>query len=875
VTVHRDERDGVDAVVEHLRRDLAEARKQLAATSEVLSALGGSASDLDAVLGTVVRSARSLCRADVAQIHLMEGELLKLARSSGLSQEGIDYMTSHPVGADRGSLIGRVSLYGRTQQITDVVADPDYGRIEFQRLAGLRTTLGVPMMLDDELVGVLVVWRTEVDPFGDRETEVLTTFATQAAIAIRQVHLHGALEARQQELSQKVDQLEALGEVGQAVSSSLDPDQVLAMIIMHAVQLSGTDGGSIFEFDDTDEAFVIRTAYGTSTELVDVLRRTYIGLNETLVGRAAKEGRPIQVPDLRNENLDAHLRQLHDAGWRSLVAVPMLHENRIVGALVVRRRRPGDFSEEICELMQTFASQSALAIHNARQFHELERKSDEVEIASRHKSEFLASMSHELRTPLNAVIGFSEVLLEQMFGDLNDRQGEYLRDILSSGRHLLELLNDILDLSKVEAGRMDIQRSTFPVHETLEYGLSMVRERAVRHEITLSLDVAPEVDLIEADELRIKQVMLNLLSNAVKFTPDGGEVVVRARVDGPELVVTVSDTGIGIAPDDRERIFDSFQQAGRGVQQQEGTGLGLTLSKRILELLGGRMWLETEVGVGSTFGFAIPLGTTAEPSAQSAEQAPIAGPLVVVIEDDRPSLELLTLYLEGAGVEVVGARDGPSGLETVRRRHPAAVVLDIRLPEMDGWEVLTALKADPVTAEIPVVVVSMLDERGMGFALGAAEYLVKPVSRELVLAALSRVGVLPEAGTLLVIDDDPLALELVTAVLEPRGWTVLSAGDGETGTAMARSHQPSVVLLDLLMPGMDGFAVAETLRSDSATMAIPIVVLTAKTLTRADRDRLRGRISYVAQKNEFDPAVLVSLVTRATGATVASGSETM
>jgi signal transduction histidine kinase/DNA-binding response OmpR family regulator len=875
VTVHRDERDGVDAVVEHLRRDLAEARKQLAATSEVLSALGGSASDLDAVLGTVVRSARSLCRADVAQIHLMEGELLKLARSSGLSQEGIDYMTSHPVGADRGSLIGRVSLYGRTQQITDVVADPDYGRIEFQRLAGLRTTLGVPMMLDDELVGVLVVWRTEVDPFGDRETEVLTTFATQAAIAIRQVHLHGALEARQQELSQKVDQLEALGEVGQAVSSSLDPDQVLAMIIMHAVQLSGTDGGSIFEFDDTDEAFVIRTAYGTSTELVDVLRRTYIGLNETLVGRAAKEGRPIQVPDLRNENLDAHLRQLHDAGWRSLVAVPMLHENRIVGALVVRRRRPGDFSEEICELMQTFASQSALAIHNARQFHELERKRDEVEIASRHKSEFLASMSHELRTPLNAVIGFSEVLLERMFGDLNDRQGEYLRDILSSGRHLLELLNDILDLSKVEAGRMDIQRSTFPVHETLEYGLSMVRERAVRHEITLSLDVAPEVDLIEADELRIKQVMLNLLSNAVKFTPDGGEVVVRARVDGPELVVTVSDTGIGIAPDDRERIFDSFQQAGRGVQQQEGTGLGLTLSKRILELLGGRMWLETEVGVGSTFGFAIPLGTTAEPSAQSAEQAPIAGPLVVVIEDDRPSLELLTLYLEGAGVEVVGARDGPSGLETVRRRHPAAVVLDIRLPEMDGWEVLTALKADPVTAEIPVVVVSMLDERGMGFALGAAEYLVKPVSRELVLAALSRVGVLPEAGTLLVIDDDPLALELVTAVLEPRGWTVLSAGDGETGTAMARSHQPSVVLLDLLMPGMDGFAVAETLRSDSATMAIPIVVLTAKTLTRADRDRLRGRISYVAQKNEFDPAVLVSLVTRATGATVASGSETM
>jgi signal transduction histidine kinase/DNA-binding response OmpR family regulator len=874
VTVHRNEREAGDASGEHLRLDLAEARKQLAATSEVLSALGRSASDLDAILGTVVQSARSLCRADVAQIHLMEGELIKLARSSGLSQEGIEYMTRNPVRRDRGSLIGRVGLYGRTQQITDVVADADYGRIEFQRMTGLRTTLGVPMMLDDELIGVLNVWRTEVDPFGDRETDVLITFATQAAIAIRQVNLRGALEARQQELSQKVDQLEALGEVGQAVSSSLDPDQVLSTIIMHAVQLSGTDGGSIFEFDDAEEAFVVRTAYGTSAELVDALRRTHIGLHETLVGRAAKEGRPIQVPDLHDEHLDAHLKHLHDAGWRSLVAVPMLHENRIVGALVVRRRRPGDFSEEICELMQTFASQSALAIHNARLFRELERKSAEVEVASRHKSEFLASMSHELRTPLNAVIGFSEVLLERMFGDLNDRQEEYLRDILSSGRHLLELLNDILDLSKVEAGRMDLQRSTFSVERTLEYGLSMVRERAVRHDITLSLEVAPEVGLIDADELRIKQVMLNLMSNAVKFTPDGGEVVVRARVDGPELVVTVSDTGIGVAPDDRERIFESFQQAGRSAQQ-EGTGLGLTLSRRILELLGGRMWLETELGVGSTFGFAIPLGTTSEPSAPSAEPVSIQGPLVVVIEDDRPSLELLTLYLEGAGVEVLGARDGPSGLEIVRRKEPAAVVLDIRLPDMDGWEVLTALKADPVTVEIPVVVVSMLDERGTGFALGAAEYLVKPVSREHVLAALARVGVLPEAGTLLVIDDDPLALELVTAVLEPRGWTVLSAGDGETGTAMARSHRPSVVLLDLLMPGMDGFAVAEALRSDTATRAIPIVVLTAKTLTRADKDRLRGRISYVAQKSEFDPAVLISLVTRATGATVTAGSEAL
>jgi signal transduction histidine kinase len=370
---------------------------------------------------------------------------------------------------------------------------------------------------------------------------------------------------------------------------------------MHAVQLSGTDGGSIFEFDEATEAFLVRTAYGTGEELVEALRRTHIGLHDTLVGRAAKKGRPHQVADLRQAPLDPHLQRLHDANWRSLVAVPMLREDRIIGALVVRRRTPGSFSQETCELLQTFASQSALAIINARLFRELERKSAELEVASRHKSEFLASMSHELRTPLNAVIGFSEVLLERMFGDLNDRQEEYLHDILSSGRHLLELLNDILDLSKVEAGRMELERSSFSVRQTLEYGLSLMRERALRKGVTLRLEVAPDVGFLVADELRFKQVVLNLLSNAVKFTPEGGEVVVRAATDGTELIVSVTDTGIGIPPEDRQRIFESFQQGGRTATQQEGTGLGLTLSRRIVALLGGRMWLDSQVGVGSTF----------------------------------------------------------------------------------------------------------------------------------------------------------------------------------------------------------------------------------------------------------------------------------
>ena len=855
--------------VERLRRELVAVREQQAATSQVLTALGRSATDLEAILGTVVEGARSLCRADVAQIHLADGAVYRLARSCGLSPEGVDFMSRNPVGNDRGSLIGRVGLTGRTQQISDVLDDPEYGRFELQRLAGLRTVLGVPMVLDDELVGVLLVWRNKVDPFGNRDADVLTTFAAQAAIAIRQIDLRRTLVGRSQELARNVEQLEALAGIGQAVSSTLDLDEVLATIVTHAVQLSGTDGGSMLEFDDTAQEFHVRAAIGTSDELLGRLRGTRIGLHDTLIGRAAKGGRPQQVADLREAGLDPHLRRLHEAGWRSVVAVPVLRKGRIVGALVVRRKTPGPFSVETCDLLETLAGQSALAIVNARLFRELERKSAELADASQHKSEFLASMSHELRTPLNAVIGFSEVLLERMFGEINERQEEYLRDIWNSGKHLLELLNDILDLSKVEAGHMQLEPSEFVLADALEYGLSLVRERAARHAIDLELLVDSNVATIVADELRIKQVVLNLLSNAVKFTPDGGRVSVRAGSHDDEVTVTVTDNGVGVERSDQARIFESFQQGGRAAPKTEGTGLGLTLSKRIVELHGGRIWVESEVGVGSTFGFTVPVHRASVPSEAMFEAPDIdrrSGPTVVVVEDDRNSMELLTVYLEGAGVAVVPARDGEEGLDLVRKLLPTGVVLDIRLPKLDGWDLLALLKADALTARIPVVVVSMVDERGKGFALGAAEYLVKPVSHDEVISALSRVTVLPDRQRLvLAVDDDPLAVDLVRAVLEPDGWTLIAAASGTDGVALARARQPAVVLLDLLMPGMDGFSVVDALRRDHLTRDVPVVVLTSKTMTREEKERLHGQISHIVAKSEFDPKDFVDLIRNVTG----------
>jgi signal transduction histidine kinase/CheY-like chemotaxis protein len=862
---------GMTAEIGRLGDELAEVREQLAATSEVLAVIGRSASDLEAVLETVLESARRLCGAVAGQVFLVDGDRYRFAYGSGLRPEYREIAANNPVVLDRGTLVGRVALDRRATQITDVLADPNYGLMDAQRVAGYRTIMGVPMLLEGEVVGVLSVFRTHVAPFSDRAVEVLTTFAAQAALAVRNVDLVTALESRTDELRRKVTQLEALGAVGHAESFSLNLNEVLNTIITQAVELSGADGGSIYRFDEDAKEFRIETVCGTSRETHEALRRTRIGLDDTFLGKAATLARPMELPDLGDAPLDPYLSILAEGGWRSLVAVPMIREGRIVGAMVVRRRTAGHVSAEIRDLLKTFAGQSALAMINAQLYGQLEQQSAELEVASQHKSEFLASMSHELRTPLNAIIGFSEVLLERMFGELNERQDDYLRDILSSGKHLLELLNDILDLSKIEAGQMDLNRSEFAVRESLEYCLSMVRERALKQRILLGLDVAPEVGLLNADRLRFRQVVLNLLSNAVKFTPEGGQVDVRAFIRDQDLVVLVADTGVGVPAEDRERIFDSFQQGTRLSGQAEGTGLGLTLTKRILELHGGRIWVDSEAGKGSTFGFALPVGSE-EPAMQpvpevgldsgvTTEPASGPGPTVVVVEDDRRSFDLLRVYLEAAGARVVGARDGQEGLDTVRRLSPAGVVLDILLPGIDGWDVLAQLKADPATAAIPVVVVSMLDERGHGFALGAAEYLVKPVGKEQLLAALYRAAAMPEKKhTVVAIDDDPLAIELVKASLEPEGWTVLGAATGQEGLALIREQQPSAVLLDLLMPGMDGFEVVEALRADPETKSLPVVILTSKSMTQQDKERLRGRITYVARKTEFNLSGLAGLL---------------
>ena len=732
---------GQAAAGANLGQALQDAQEQLVASREILLALGRERGGSEQILDTIIERAARLCRADAAQLYLLDGDLFRVSRMFGdIPDEYRRYLPDHPVQLSRATLMGRVALDRRTQQIEDVLADPDYGRQDLQRLAGYRVLLSAPMLLGDEVVGVLLMWRTRVAPFSERDMSVLDEFAAQGAIALRQFDLMQSLEARSTELATKVAQLEALRDLGDAVGSSLDPDAVLNSIVSNAVRLTNADGGSIMEFDERTDAFVVRAAYGSGQTLLNRLREITIRRDATLVGRAATEQRPLQVADLSEAPLDPHLDALYRDGWRSMLAIPMLRGDLIIGVVVIRRRTPGSFHEDMVELLRTFAAQSSVALVNARLFRELETKSAELEVASRHKSEFLASMSHELRTPLNAVIGFSEVLIDRMFGELNERQDEYVRDIWNSGRHLLELLNEILDLSKVEAGQMALDPSTFSVEQAIESAVSLVRERAARHGISISVGIGQDVDLLDADELRFKQVLLNLLSNAVKFTPDGGSVGVRAERPGDELVVTVSDTGVGVPPEDRERIFESFQQGGRGLTREEGTGLGLTLTRRIVELFDGRLWLESEVGVGSTFGFAIPVQRRAAEGAES-ETPGSAQPTVLLADDDRASLDLMSAYLEGSGLRLERATDGVEALRLARQLRPAALVLDIRMPRLDGWQVLDRLRVDRDTAGIPIVVASVVDDRARGLALGAVAYLQKPVSRDDLLTALADVGV--------------------------------------------------------------------------------------------------------------------------------------
>jgi signal transduction histidine kinase/CheY-like chemotaxis protein len=702
-------------------------------------------------------------------------------------------------------------------------------------------------------------YRIEIST-GD-ELEALADEFNRAAAQLQdaQRNLEQKVEERTAELTRSLAETRALGQVVQAVNSSLDLERVLLTIITHAVELSHAVQGTIYEMDEAGGVFEPRANFGVSDATVQVLREAKIRIGETIVGQCVAERVPVQTPDLTHETGPRIRALVEREGIRSIMAVPLLREDRAMGALVIRRRETGEFPRDVVSLLQTFAAQSVLAIHNARLFEEIRDKGEQLAAASQHKSQFLANMSHELRTPLNAVIGITEMLLEDAHDLKREDEVEPLERVLRAGRHLLVLINEILDLSKIEAGKMEIHLESFAVAPLVEDAIKTVQPLAVKNGNEVAIRCPDDVGAMHADQTRVRQALLNLLSNANKFTRNGKVTVDVQRTAGDGrawITMAVADTGIGMTPEQVGRLFQEFVQADASTTRRYGgTGLGLAISRRFCQMMGGDITVESASGRGSTFTIRLPAESPAHaaPRSRTVSLARGAAPpdpanVVLVVDDDPTVLDMTERFLVREGFAVVTARGGRDALRLARELLPAAITLDVMMPDLDGWTVLAAIKGDPDLADIPVILMTIVDERSRGYSLGAAEYMVKPVDRER-LGGVLRAIVGRGARRVLVVDDDEFLRREVRSYLEKEGWSVAEAGDGRAALERLAQEPADIVLLDLMMPEMDGFELLDELRHSARWRHIPVVVITARDLTDEDRRRLSYGVERILQKD--------------------------
>jgi len=685
--------------------------------------------------------------------------------------------------------------------------------------------------------------------------------------------LEQRVEERTRKLSEALNELRALNEIGQTVSSTLDLPTVLTSIVSHAVQLSGTDAGAMYEYDEPKEEFHLRASHRMEEELVQALQANPIRFGQGTVGRAAATREPVQIADILDEQdsgANPARLVLRTLDYRALLAIPLLREGRVMGGLSVYRREAGSFSTEVVNLLQTLATQSVLAIQNARLFREIEDKSRQLENASRYKSEFLASMSHELRTPLNAIIGYSE-MLEEEAGDLG-QEGFIpdLQKIHGAGKHLLSLINNVLDLSKIEAGKMDLYLENFDVASMTQEVVATVKPLVEKNGNTLEVHYADGLGTMRADLTKLRQALFNLLSNACKFT-ERGTVTLRAgreSVNGDEWIsFSVRDTGIGMSPEQTSKLFQAFTQADASTTRKYGgTGLGLAISRKFCQMMGGDISVASTPGHGSTFTARLPAAvvereaaslTRAGETAATAPRVAEGAPTVLVIDDDLTVHDLLSRFLNKEGLRMVAARSGEEGIRLARELRPAVITLDVLMPGMDGWAVLTALKADPDLSDIPVIVLSIVDEKQMGYALGAADYLTKPIDWERLAAVLEKFECPRPPCPVLIVEDDTSLRELLRRRLQKEQWTVIEAENGRAGLERMSEREPELILLDLMMPEMDGFQFLDEVRKHEDWRSIPVIVITAKELTPEDRQRLNGSVEKILQKGAYSREELI------------------
>ena len=750
--------------------------------------------------------------AELEPSKLLQGVLSRAVALTGVSggelatfdEEAKELVIVANHGAGTGSTSTRMKLgegaMGSVAESHEPLIIPDYrqwvGRSAQYAKIDIRATLVVPLLVGRRLVGAMSVWHTDPGTqFGPEHVALLNLFAPQAAIAMENARLYSDAHRQKQYFEQLL----------------LNSPVAIVVVNEKSDILSSNPG---FE-----------KLFGWKPEEV-------VGRN--LDDLVANEEMRAQAVTFSLQGLDR----------------PVHHTSP-------RLRKDGTIADVECYSVPVFVDGQRVGFmalyHDISALLEARRDAEQANSA---KSQFLASMSHELRTPLNAIIGYSEMVQEEM----GDRGGDALlpdvQKIERAGRHLLSLINDVLDLSKIEAGKMELLPETFAIAAMIDDVATTVRPLVARNGNTLKVELPSDAGQMHSDLTRVRQVLLNLLSNACKFTENGTITLRVERQREDAVVFEVRDSGIGMTPEQLARLFEAFTQAEASTSKRfGGTGLGLTISRHFCRMMGGEISVASASGQGSVFTVRLP--ASLEPPAPTEESAAVAtavaadAPCVLVIDDDANARSLLRRSLAKAGYRVEEAADGRSGLERARAVRPDVITLDVMMPGMDGWAVLAEIKADPMLAGTPVVMATILDEKQLGFSLGAADYLTKPIDRAALLATVERVaGGVPRApgAQVLVVEDDEPARTMLRRTLERAGWTVSEAENGHRGLDRMRDHVPVLVLLDLMMPEMDGFEFLEALRTEEAWRAVPVIVITAKMLTEEDRRRLNGGVEAIVQK---------------------------
>jgi diguanylate cyclase (GGDEF)-like protein len=678
----------------------------------------------------------------------------------------------------------------------------------------------------------------------------------------------------EQKVLARTRELQALNQIATTANQSLELQGLLDTTLEKVIEVTGFESGYVEIFNPSENRLAMKSHFGLTSTLLNELHTAgtlQISL-EVIDTRAPLILEGAHISETNNP--------LINAGYQTLIVFPVQSKNKIIGAFTLASRAARTFTAQDLQLLSSIGNQIGTAVENAYLFQKEQETVEKLMEMDRIKSEFLSNVSHELRTPLTSIIGFSEILLDRLAGELTPDQESYVRNMNTSGQHLLEIINNLLDLSKIKAGKMEIHPHLFSLRSLLETIQQTIIPMTYKKGLHFNLSIDEEVDMVYTDEGKVKQILLNLLGNAIKFTPAKGSVELQVRAGrlgrARSIEMSVRDTGIGIPADALKKIFDEFQQIdGSYTRDYPGTGLGLAITKRFVDILGGEISVESRSGVGSTFRISIPIPeerdlqpppiqtfSSAEMKIQAdmllntpalSESSDEERPRILVVEDDPAVAKLLALYLSQEGYAVVHAYDGQDAIEKAQEIKPFAITLDIMLPRVDGWEVLKKLKTLPATRDIPVIIVSIVENPTLGFSLGAVDYFTKPINRKGLIDSLKKYSitqsVIRKPINFLVVEQDTVVMEQIGSILDEERFGVVKTNSGEEGIALAVEIQPDLILLDLMLQNISGIETIHRLKQHPTARNIPIILFTSRELTAEEKQILDGQVREIIYKN--------------------------